>query len=323
MALAAGRRTGCRTGRRRPAAAAARANFSTGRTAVLPQAASGRVALLLLGFTYDSRFAVEAWAKKFRQEFASRPAGDVLRDPHDRRPGEAGEVVHRRRHAHGARPKADYEHVITVYGGTDAWKRRVGFRDPKAAYLILLDPGGKVAWQHAGAFEEGPVPRTFRQGIEPFGRRMMRTYTLHRELLAPHPLAKVFDFFSQSENLVRITPPWMHFRILTPQPVEMKQGALIECALRVRGIPLRWLTEIERWDPPFEFVDIQAKGPYRYWRHTHRFLEVEGGTSIVDHVEYALPFGVLGRLAHRLQVGEDIARTFDYRAERVQSLLAD
>jgi hypothetical protein len=150
---------------------------------------------------------------------------------------------------------------------------------------------------------------------------MMSQHTLHRELSVPQPLSMVFDFFSRAENLERITPPWMQFRILTRPPIVMKQGATIAYALHVRGIPLRWLTEIEQWNPPHEFIDIQAKGPYRSWRHTHRFSEVEGGTSIVDIVHYALPFGPLGRLVHRLQVARDLSRIFDYRSQRVQELL--
>jgi ligand-binding SRPBCC domain-containing protein len=114
----------------------------------------------------------------------------------------------------------------------------------------------------------------------------------------------------------------MRFRILTPPPIQMKQGATIAYALRVRGIPLRWLTEIERWNPPFEFIDVQAKGPYKIWRHTHRFSEVAGGTSIEDTVQYSLPFGLLGRLAHRLQVARDLSQIFDYRSQRVQALLS-
>jgi ligand-binding SRPBCC domain-containing protein len=144
---------------------------------------------------------------------------------------------------------------------------------------------------------------------------------LRRELWVPHPQPPVFDFFSRAENLERITPPWLRLRILTPSPIKMKQGATIAYALRVRGIPLQWLTEIERWNPPFEFIDVQTKGPYNLWRHTHRFLEVEGGTSIVDIVQYALPFGLLGRLAHRLQVARDLSRIFDYRAQQVRALL--
>ncbi len=146
------------------------------------------------------------------------------------------------------------------------------------------------------------------------------TYNLQRELWVPHPLSEVFDFFSRAENLERITPPWMRFRILTPPPIEMKKGTTIAYALRVRGIPLGWLTEIERWDPPYAFIDFQAKGPYKYWHHTHRFSEVAGGTSIVDIVQYELPFGLLGRLIHRLQVARDLEQIFDYRARRVRSL---
>ena len=150
----------------------------------------------------------------------------------------------------------------------------------------------------------------------------MNTYTLRRELWVPNSLSSVFDFFSRAENLERITPPWMRFRLLTPPPITMKQGATIAYALRVRGIPLRWLTEIERWNPPYEFIDDQAKGPYKFWRHTHRFSEVDGGTLIVDIVEYALPFGLIGRLVHRLQVARHLSQIFDYRAQRVQALLS-
>jgi len=150
----------------------------------------------------------------------------------------------------------------------------------------------------------------------------MGIYRLHRELWVPHPLPVVFNFFSRAENLEQITPPWMRFRILTPPPIVMKPGAIIAYALRVRGIPFRWLTEIERWNPPHEFIDVQSRGPYKLWRHEHRFLARNGGTLIADTVEYALPFGLLGRLVHRLQVARDLCRIFDYRAQQVQTLLA-
>jgi ligand-binding SRPBCC domain-containing protein len=148
----------------------------------------------------------------------------------------------------------------------------------------------------------------------------MTIYTLHRELWVPHPLAEVFDFFARAENLEKITPPWMRFRMLTPPPIGMKEGATIAYALRVRGIPLRWVSKIDRWNPPFEFIDVQAKGPYKFWHHTHRFSEVEGGTSIIDTVRYALPFGFLGRLVHRLQVARDLSKIFDYRAQQVRTI---
>lgn len=150
----------------------------------------------------------------------------------------------------------------------------------------------------------------------------MRIYTLQRELWVPNCLSVVFDFFSRAENLERIAPPWMRFRIITPPPITMNQGATIAYALRVRGIPLCWLTEIERWNPPYEFIDTQISGPYKIWRHTHRFSEAEGGTRIVDIVEYALPLGLIGRLAHRLRVARDLALIFDYRAQHVQALLS-
>jgi len=149
----------------------------------------------------------------------------------------------------------------------------------------------------------------------------MTTYTLRRELLIERSRPVVFEFFSRSGNLERITPPWMRFRILTP-PIALAEGAVIEYALRIRGIPIRWLTEIERWDPPREFIDVQRKGPYRLWRHTHSFFEVENGTLMVDVVNYALPFGVLGRLVHRLQVARDIERIFDYRAGQIPALIS-
>lgn len=149
----------------------------------------------------------------------------------------------------------------------------------------------------------------------------MDRYTLRRELWVPHSLPVVFDFFSRAENLQQTTPPWMHFRILTRPPIVMKPGATIAYSLRVGGIPLRWLTKIEKWDPPYEFIDIQAKSPYALWRHTHRFSEVEGGTLIADIVEHALPFGLLGRLVHRLRVARDLEEIFDYRAQQVRALL--
>ena len=149
----------------------------------------------------------------------------------------------------------------------------------------------------------------------------MSIHTLHRELWIQRSLPEVFDFFGRAENLERLTPPWPFFRILTPTPIEMREGATIAYQLRVRGIPIKWLTEIERWNSPFEFIDVQRKGPYKVWRHTHRFSEVGGSTRIVDIVNYALPSGPLGRLVHWLQVARDLSNIFDYREQRVRELL--
>jgi len=127
--------------------------FLTGRTAVLPEAAAGRVTLLLLGFTYDSRFAVEAWAKRFLEQFKADPRVTFYEVPMIGGLARMGKWFINGGMRRGT-PKEDYEHVITVYGGADPWKRRVGFRDPDAAYLILLDGNGRVAWRYSGGLDE-------------------------------------------------------------------------------------------------------------------------------------------------------------------------
>lgn len=134
---------------------ALRGEFLTGRTAVLPQDANGRVALLMLGFTYDSRFQVEAWAKRFRQDFGSEPRATFFEIPMIGGLARMGKWFIDSGMRRGT-PKADYTNVITVYGGTDAWKQRVGFRDPKAAYLILLDQDGRVRWRYTGSLDDKP-----------------------------------------------------------------------------------------------------------------------------------------------------------------------
>jgi hypothetical protein len=130
-----------------------RGEFLTGRTAVLPQAASGRVALLLLGFTYDSRFAVEAWVQRFREQFKADPRVTFYEIPLIGGLARMGKWFIDGGMRRGT-PKEDYGNVITVYGGTEPWKQAVGFRDPKAAYLILLDGHGRVAWRYAGGFDK-------------------------------------------------------------------------------------------------------------------------------------------------------------------------
>ena len=145
----------------------------------------------------------------------------------------------------------------------------------------------------------------------------MKIREFQSETWLPLPPEELFPFFANAANLDAITPPWLHFNVLTPPPIVMRAGALIDYRLRVRGIPLRWLTVIEEWNPPYEFVDVQAKGPYQLWHHTHRFTEVEGGTAIADTVRYQLPFGPLGQLVHAMQVKGDIKQVFDYRASQV------
>jgi ligand-binding SRPBCC domain-containing protein len=148
---------------------------------------------------------------------------------------------------------------------------------------------------------------------------MSRPYELRREQWVPRPLEEVFAFFGDARNLEALTPDWLRFEILSRGPIRITAGSRIEYALHWHGIPLRWKTEITRWQPPYEFQDLQLSGPYRLWRHTHRFEAVGGGTRITDFVEYELPFGPLGRIAHSLTVRRNLRRIFDYRHDRIRA----
>ena len=140
---------------------------------------------------------------------------------------------------------------------------------------------------------------------------------LTREQILPGAPDEVFGFFADAANLEAITPPWLRFRIVTPKPIHMAAGTLIEYRLALHRIPIRWLTRIEVWEPGERFVDVQLRGPYRLWHHTHSFEAREGGTLVGDRVRYALPLGPLGELAHRALVRRDLERIFDFRHERV------
>mgnify|MGYP001310348118 CR=1 FL=1 len=135
------------------------------------------------------------------------------------------------------------------------------------------------------------------------------------ELWLPLPPEALFPFFSDAGNLEQITPPWLHFRVLTPKPIEMKEGALIDYRLKVHGLPMKWRTRINCWDPPHRFEDEQLRGPYRKWVHEHTFEERDGGTVVRDRVEYATPFDWL---VHGILVRPDIERIFDYRTKALR-----
>jgi ligand-binding SRPBCC domain-containing protein len=146
----------------------------------------------------------------------------------------------------------------------------------------------------------------------------MHPYTLTREQHLSGSPDEVFAFFGNARNLEAITPPLLRFRIVTPAPITMGAGTLLRYRLRVRGMPLSWLTVIQEWNPPHRFVDEQLSGPYALWHHTHSFEpDGDGGTIMRDVVRYALPFGVLGELAHRLVVRSDLERIFDFRERAV------
>jgi ligand-binding SRPBCC domain-containing protein len=141
--------------------------------------------------------------------------------------------------------------------------------------------------------------------------------TLTREQILPGAPDEVFAFFADAFNLEAITPAWLRFRIVTPGPVRMAPGTLIEYRLALHRVPIRWLTRIEVWEPGRRFVDVQVRGPYRHWHHTHSFEPRAGGTLVRDTVRYALPLGPLGRLAHAAFVRRDLERIFDFRHAEV------
>ncbi len=148
-------------------------------------------------------------------------------------------------------------------------------------------------------------------------------HTLIREQVLPGSPEEVFGFYADAGNLERITPAWLGFRIVTPQPIEMGVGALIEYRLKLHGVPVSWLTRIETWEPGVRFVDVQLKGPYRLWHHTHTFEPADGGTRVRDEVRYALPLGPLGELAHQLIVRRDLERIFDFRHASVSKVMRE
>lgn len=148
----------------------------------------------------------------------------------------------------------------------------------------------------------------------------MTTYSLSASQIVPADIDRTWAFFSDPANLRRITPASLGFEMRTiPEPTHEDQ--VIEYTVRpVAGIQLHWRTRIEAVDAPRSFSDVQLKGPYRRWVHRHTFTAVDGGTRIDDQIEYELPFGALGRLAHRLAVKAQLTAIFAFRAEAVRTI---
>jgi ligand-binding SRPBCC domain-containing protein len=144
-----------------------------------------------------------------------------------------------------------------------------------------------------------------------------KDYRLETAVWLAREIADVFAFFSDASNLNLITPEWIRFRIQTPMPVVMKRGLLLDYGLRLRGIPVRWQSEISVWEPPYRFVDRQRKGPYRRWVHEHVFQSKGGGTNVIDRVDYAVPGG---RLVHRFFVKGDVTSIFQYRRSKLMTV---
>jgi ligand-binding SRPBCC domain-containing protein len=150
----------------------------------------------------------------------------------------------------------------------------------------------------------------------------LRTYELRCEQHFQNDVARTFSFFEDPSNLSRITPSWLNF-VITTQDLEMSRGAEIDYTIAWMGIPLKWRTLIDEYDPPRGFVDLQLKGPYKLWRHVHSFEAVAGGTLVRDVVRYALPFGPAGRIAHAFLVRHQLLEIFSYRQQTLATILGE
>lgn len=147
---------------------------------------------------------------------------------------------------------------------------------------------------------------------------------LERTQVVPISIGEAFEFFSNPRNLERLTPDLVHFQFLKAPPEKVSTGTILEYRLRIYGAPVKWRTRIETVDPPTRFVDVQDKGPYAMWRHTHTFREVDAThTEIRDQVEFAMPLGPLGDIAYRLLVARSLAEIFDFRAAALRRLFPD
>ncbi len=144
-------------------------------------------------------------------------------------------------------------------------------------------------------------------------------YVLRSEVTLPASRDTLFEFFSDAFQLEKITPPWLNFQVLTPAPIQIQTGTLIDYRLRLRVIPIRWRTEISSWNPPHSFTDRQLKGPYYLWEHFHKFEEVDGGTLVTDEVRYQVPGAAL---VHSLFVKRELRKIFQYRHDRMVELFS-
>ncbi len=146
---------------------------------------------------------------------------------------------------------------------------------------------------------------------------MNRVYRLERTQFIPCPREQVFSFFADARNLERITPEFLQFHVLNDGDTGVREGMLIDYRLKLFGLPFRWQSRIEAFEPGCRFIDVQLRGPYRRWRHLHEFADVPGGTEMHDYVDYELPLGPLGQLAHALFVRRTLGKIFNFRQQEI------
>lgn len=150
----------------------------------------------------------------------------------------------------------------------------------------------------------------------------MKTHTLRCEMLVYRSTAETFAVFEDAHNLAKITPSWLNFTVTTPGRIDMRPGAEITYRIKWLGLPMNWKTRITEYEPPFLFVDEQEQGPYSLWRHRHTFRPADEGTVVSDHVDYALPLGSLGEIAHSALVRKQLLAIFRYRQQELSKMFS-
>ena len=152
---------------------------------------------------------------------------------------------------------------------------------------------------------------------------MNKEYILEKYQFISKPKSEVFNFFKSPENLEKITPENLNFKITTPLPIIMKEGTLIEYKIKLLGISVYWRTLINKYEPPNNFKDIQLNGPYDCWEHNHQFEECKNGTMMIDRVKYSIPFGIIGQFAHFIWVKKELKNIFNYRYKIIEQIFLE
>lgn len=186
--------------------------------------------------------------------------------------------------------------------------------------FTILSTRSEVGTKTGGPLCSGSKRISYNSFLEGKELYDMRLHRLAREQVISQPLEQTFEFFAEPDNLDAITPTWLCFRIVE-RPQRLFEGSEIEYRLRWHGLPLHWTARIDVWNPPNEFVDIQIRGPYAVWHHTHRFHSLGQNTLVSDVVEYAAPFGMLGDILQTAVIRKDLKRIFEFRSQQIATIL--
>ena len=147
-------------------------------------------------------------------------------------------------------------------------------------------------------------------------------HEIDAEQWVDRPIDAAFAFFADARNLERLTPSFLKFRVLGSSTPTLRQGTLIDYRLSLHGVPMHWQSRIESWQPDHQFVDVQVRGPYQFWQHTHDFEEYRGGTIVRDRVRYQMPLGGFGDALGSGLVQRDLAQIFAYRRQQMGQIFA-